>query len=85
MGFPDRIERIVETARPPAQVWAALTTAASIGGDTDTVAAICGAVLGACHGVDGLPSDLLDTVVRVNRLDLAPVVDGLLDLRSLQS
>ena len=27
MGFPDRIERIVETARPPAQVWAALTTA----------------------------------------------------------
>jgi uncharacterized protein YndB with AHSA1/START domain len=27
MGFPDRIERIVEIARPPAEVWAALTTA----------------------------------------------------------
>jgi ADP-ribosylglycohydrolase len=59
----------------------ALTLAAGIGGDTDTVAAICGAVLGAHHGVAGLPADLLDTVRRVNRLDLAPVADGLLALR----
>ncbi len=36
-------------------VRAALTTAASLGGDTDTIAAICGAVLGAHHGVAGLP------------------------------
>jgi uncharacterized protein YndB with AHSA1/START domain len=27
MGFPDRIERTVEIARPPARVWTALTTA----------------------------------------------------------
>ncbi len=27
MAFPDRIERIVEIAHPPAKVWAALTTA----------------------------------------------------------
>jgi uncharacterized protein YndB with AHSA1/START domain len=27
MAFPDRIERIVEIAHPPAAVWAALTTA----------------------------------------------------------
>jgi len=27
MGFPDRIERTVQVARPPATVWAALTTA----------------------------------------------------------
>ncbi|HEY7146811.1 MAG TPA: SRPBCC domain-containing protein [Streptosporangiaceae bacterium] len=27
MGFPDRIERTVEVAHPPARVWAALTTA----------------------------------------------------------
>jgi uncharacterized protein YndB with AHSA1/START domain len=27
MGFPDRIERTVEVAQPPAIVWAALTTA----------------------------------------------------------
>lgn len=27
MGFPDRIERVVELAHPPGRVWAALTTA----------------------------------------------------------
>ena len=27
MSFPDRIERTVEVAHPPAKVWAALTTA----------------------------------------------------------
>ncbi len=27
MGFPDRIERVVEIAHPPTKVWAALTTA----------------------------------------------------------
>jgi uncharacterized protein YndB with AHSA1/START domain len=31
MGFPDRIERVVELAHPPAQVWAALTTAEGLG------------------------------------------------------
>jgi uncharacterized protein YndB with AHSA1/START domain len=31
MSFPDRIERIVEIARPPSAVWAALTTAEALG------------------------------------------------------
>ena len=31
MGFPDRIERTVEFAHPPAAVWAALTTAEGLG------------------------------------------------------
>ena len=31
MGFPDRIERTVEIAHPPAKVWAALTTAGGLG------------------------------------------------------
>ena len=31
MGFPDRIERTVEVAHPPAKVWAALTTAEGLG------------------------------------------------------
>ncbi len=30
MSFPDRIERTVEIAHPPARVWAALTTAAGL-------------------------------------------------------
>jgi uncharacterized protein YndB with AHSA1/START domain len=32
MGFPDRIERTVEIAHPPAKVWAALTTADGLSG-----------------------------------------------------
>ncbi|WP_158850930.1 SRPBCC domain-containing protein [Saccharothrix deserti] len=31
MGFPDRIERTMEVAHPPAKVWAALTTAEGLG------------------------------------------------------
>ena len=31
MGFPDRIERTLEVAHPPATVWAALTTAEGLG------------------------------------------------------
>jgi uncharacterized protein YndB with AHSA1/START domain len=40
MGFPDRIERVVQIARPPEAVWAALTTAeglASWFGDKATI------------------------------------------------
>jgi uncharacterized protein YndB with AHSA1/START domain len=40
MAFPDRIERVVEIAHPPAKVWAALTTAeglASWFGDQATI------------------------------------------------
>ncbi|MDT7797116.1 MAG: hypothetical protein QOI78_549 [Actinomycetota bacterium] len=60
---------------------AALRLAAGLGGDTDTVAAICGAMLGAAHGVDAIPADLAETVLRVNQLDLGPLVDELLALR----
>jgi uncharacterized protein YndB with AHSA1/START domain len=31
MVFPDRIERTIEVAQPPARVWAALTTAEGLG------------------------------------------------------
>jgi uncharacterized protein YndB with AHSA1/START domain len=31
MAFPDRIERVVEIAHPPATVWTALTTAEGLG------------------------------------------------------
>ena len=40
MGFPDRIERTIEIAHPPARVWAALTTAEGLGtwfGDSATI------------------------------------------------
>ena len=40
MGFPDRIERTLELAHPPGQVWTALTTAEGLGawfGDEATI------------------------------------------------
>jgi uncharacterized protein YndB with AHSA1/START domain len=40
MGFPDRIERTVEIAHPPAKVWAALTTAEGLGAWFGEAAAI---------------------------------------------
>ncbi|WP_110649288.1 ADP-ribosylglycohydrolase family protein [Salinicola peritrichatus] len=59
----------------------ALCLAASLGGDTDTIAAILGAMLGACHGLDGLPDEWVAQVRRVNRLDLEARVEALLALR----
>ncbi|MDR2453962.1 MAG: ADP-ribosylglycohydrolase family protein [Bifidobacteriaceae bacterium] len=62
--------------------FAALTTAASLGGDTDTIAAIAGAILGACRGVAAFPAPELATVSQVNQLDLAGLSARLLALRS---
>jgi len=59
----------------------ALTTAAGLGGDTDTIAAIAGAILGAQHGLSGLPADLVAQLRQVNDLRLEPIVEGLLKLR----
>jgi ADP-ribosylglycohydrolase len=61
--------------------WAACLAAASQGGDSDTIAAMAGAVGGACHGEAGFPAHAVDTVRGVNRLHLEPLVDQLLALR----
>lgn len=61
-----------------------LCQAAALGGDTDTIAAMCGAVLGASLGTSAFPPDVVTTVLDVSRLDLAPLVDALLDLRRTQ-
>lgn len=62
--------------------WRTLTLAASLGGDTDTIAAIAGAVLGAVHGTRALPQDAVSTLLSVNELDLAAVARDLLKLRA---
>ena len=59
----------------------ALCMAASIGGDTDTIAAILGAMLGACGGLQQWPATLIEQVVQVNDLHLEPLVGDLLALR----
>ncbi|UDI91481.1 MULTISPECIES: ADP-ribosylglycohydrolase family protein [unclassified Pseudomonas] len=59
----------------------ALCMAASLGGDTDTIAAILGAMLGACLGLQSWPAPMIETVKAVNDLELEPLVTGLLALR----
>ena len=55
----------------------AVRYAANIGGDTDTIGAIAGAICGALAGVDATDQALLAEVERVNGLDLAAVARGL--------
>jgi ADP-ribosylglycohydrolase len=62
--------------------WDAVCLAASAGGDTDTIGAIVGSVAGALEGMSAWPADAVDRVERVNALDLAPTVTGLLRLRA---
>lgn len=62
--------------------FAALCMAASLGGDTDTIAAVLGAMLGACHGLEQWPAALIDELKAVNQLELEPLVQGLLHLRA---
>ena len=59
----------------------ALCMAASIGGDTDTIAAILGAMLGACGGLQLWPAALIKQIVAVNSMQLDPLVRDLLALR----
>ncbi|MDH0748585.1 ADP-ribosylglycohydrolase family protein [Pseudomonas sp. GD03842] len=60
----------------------ALCLASSLGGDTDTIAAILGAMTGACQGMTAWPQAMIEQIKAVNRLDLEPMVDRLLALRA---
>jgi ADP-ribosylglycohydrolase len=62
--------------------WRACLAAASVGGDCDTIAAMVGAIVGACHGFAALPGDAVATLRAANPgLDLTPLAEGLLRLR----
>ncbi|GLU45722.1 ADP-ribosylglycohydrolase family protein [Nocardiopsis ansamitocini] len=62
--------------------WKAVRLAAALGGDTDTVAAILGAILGACHGTAAFPAEAAATVRDVNGIDFESLTDELLALRA---
>jgi ADP-ribosylglycohydrolase len=65
----------------PESPWDACLAAASLGGDSDTVAAIAGAMGGAIHGVEVFSQSARDTIASVNGLDLDVVALQLLALR----
>lgn len=66
----------------PDDPWRACLLAASLGGDTDTIAAMVGAIAGACHGADAFPADAVRTVEQVNDLRLVPLAEDLVRLRN---
>ena len=69
-------------SRWPKDAWAASGYAAALGGDTDTIAAMAGAMVGACTGLSALPANAVRKVKEVNELAFESLVDRLLALRS---
>lgn len=66
----------------PNDPWLVCRLAASVGGDCDTVAAMAGAIMGACHGAAAFPPEAVDQLQRANPdLKLEALADDLLALR----
>jgi ADP-ribosylglycohydrolase len=67
-------------AAVPEDPWHAARLAASLGGDSDTIAAIAGAIAGACHGDNSFPPEAI-AVIDAQDLGLAALAAELLALR----
>jgi len=67
-------------AAVPADPWRACLLAASLGGDCDTIAAMAGAVAGACHGAGAFPPAAI-AAIDAHGLGLPRLADDLLALR----
>jgi ADP-ribosylglycohydrolase len=65
----------------PDDPWQACLLAASLGGDTDTIAAIAGAIAGACHGQSAFPPHAIATI-DAHGFALPALAGSLLALRS---
>ncbi len=68
-------------AAVPGDPWRACLLAASLGGDCDTIAAMAGAVAGACYGVAAFPADAIATIDG-HGLELGALAGDLYALRS---
>jgi len=68
-------------AAVPDDPWRACLLAASLGGDCDTIAAMAGAVAGACAGAEAFPPEAI-AAIDAHSLGLPSLADELLALRS---
>jgi ADP-ribosylglycohydrolase len=68
-------------AAMPEDPWQACLLAASLGGDCDTIAAMAGAVAGACHGLGAFPAGAL-AVIDAQGLGLTALANDLCALRA---
>jgi ADP-ribosylglycohydrolase len=69
-------------SQAPDDPWRAGLLAARLGGDSDTVAAMAGAMVGACTGLTALPEDAVALVREVNDLAFEHLAEDLLALRA---
>ena len=67
-------------AAVPADPWRACRMAASLGGDSDTIAAMTGAIAGASHGAGSFPPEAI-AAIDAQGLGLAALAGDLLALR----
>jgi len=67
-------------AAVPADPWRACRLAASLGGDCDTIAAMTGAIAGACHGAGSFPPEAI-AAIDAQGLGLSALAGELLALR----
>ena len=58
----------------------AIIGAVNIGSDTDTIASMTGAVLGARNGTAGIPEHYLQLIDQVNGFDIAALAHRMADL-----
>jgi len=65
----------------PDEPWRVCIEAALLGGASDTIAAVAGAIVGAVSGIDGLPPEALRMVDRASSRRLDDLARRLVDLR----
>jgi ADP-ribosylglycohydrolase len=75
------LKPVIETPTPDLALQQ-LFEAAALGGDTDTISAMLGAILGAKFGLGLFPQTMIDQVSAVNNLNLYDQVDELLQIRA---
>ena len=59
----------------------AITMATNIGGDSDTIASMVGAIAGAFKGIEAFPKDMVKKVEQVNKLEFETIARKLLEVR----
>lgn len=68
----------------PLDTWLCVRMGASVGGDTDTIAALAGALSAASRAASGLPhnipADIIEAIATINNLDLASIGARLVEL-----
>ena len=64
----DTFESVIHCLKTTDSYKSAVLKAVNLGGDTDTVAAICGGLAGIYYGFDAIPIDWIESIPRINQV-----------------